>query len=192
LTRLFVHLRPVIAAAPRTLPQAARFLRGLRPVLGALHPFLQELNPVLSFANYDQPVVAHFLTDASAALTHRINGQAGTYELPQFGVINIPRSLSLQANSVPTWARGNAYIAPNAYDRGIPLGILAESFSCANAGGTVRNPSETDEAPPCFEQPKQLYDNNQFPTVDRGEVKHAPPPTNSLRGKSSIDPFKHP
>src|SRR3954469_1042040 len=56
LIRLFTHLKPVIRAAPATLPQAARFLRGARPVLDALHPFLQELNPILSFANYDQQI----------------------------------------------------------------------------------------------------------------------------------------
>src|SRR5919199_4855387 len=54
LVRLFQHLKPVIRAAPDTLPQAARFLRGARPLFRQLHPFLQELNPILSFANFDQ------------------------------------------------------------------------------------------------------------------------------------------
>src|SRR4051795_3870352 len=129
LESLFVHLKPVIREAPRTLPEASRFLRGASPVVDALHVFLPELNPILSFLNFDQQVVAHFLVDGGAALNHRINNEPGSHVLPQFGIVN-GRTLSF-SGSVPSWARGNAYVAPNTYDRAIPLGAI-ESFDCSN------------------------------------------------------------
>jgi phospholipid/cholesterol/gamma-HCH transport system substrate-binding protein len=192
LTSLFIHLKPVIREAPRTLPQAARFLRGARPVLEALHPFLQELNPILSYVNFDQQIVAHFLNIGGGALNYRIGNEPNTHMLPQLGIIG-SRSLSLQQTSVPDWVRGNAYIAPNAYDRAIPLGAI-ESLSCKNAGGTQRDPSDDGSNPlsPCFEQPPMLYDGNKYPTVDKGEVYRKPPPNFSLRGRTPANPNTHP
>src|SRR3954468_17381116 len=146
LESLFVHLKPVIREAPRTLPEASRFLRGASPVVDALHVFLPEFNPILSFLNYDQQVVAHFLVDGGAALNHRINNEPGTHVLPQFGIVN-GRTLSF-SGSVPSWARGNAYVGPNMYDRAIPRGMM-ESFDCTNTGepglGTKRQPTDASE-----------------------------------------------
>src|SRR5918997_3077349 len=62
LKQLFVDLRPVIRESDKTLPQGARFLRGAEPVFDGLHTFLPELNPVLSFANFDQLLLAAFLS----------------------------------------------------------------------------------------------------------------------------------
>jgi ABC-type transporter Mla subunit MlaD len=195
LESLFVHLKPVIRAAPSTLPEASRFLRGASPVLDALHVFLPELNPVLSFLNFDQQVVAHFLVDGGGALNHRINDEPASHVLPQFGIVN-GRTLSF-SGSVPSWARGNAYIAPNMYDRAIPLGMY-ESFDCSNAGGTKRNPTDKgtpagEELPPCFQQPKLLYSNTFYPLLDKkGQIYTGDPPTYSLRGNSPANPNTHP
>jgi virulence factor Mce-like protein len=195
LTRFFIHVKPVIRAAPRTLPQASRFLRGARPVLAALHPFLQELNPILSYLNYQQQIVAHFINIGYGALNYRIADQPNTHMLPQFGIIQPDKSLSINAKETPDWVRGNGYIAPNTYDRAVPLGTI-ESFSCANtpSGGTQRNPSNTSSNPqaPCLVAPGQLYDGGQYPTVDRGEVVKKPPLNFSLRSRASANPFKHP
>jgi virulence factor Mce-like protein len=199
LITLFTHLKPVIASAPKTLPQAARFLRGARPVLEALHPFLQELNPFVSFLNYDQQIVAHFLSIGAGALNYKINDTPNTHMLPQLGIIG-SKSLSLQSTSVPPWVRGNAYVAPNTYDRALPLG-MTESFDCTNTGlpgmGTQRNPSDTtdkggDELPPCFKQPKFLYDDQFYPFLKKGEVYKKPPPTFSLKGNWPANPNTHP
>ena len=196
LEQLFVRLKPVIRTAPDTLPHASRFLRGARPVLDALHVFLPELNPILSFINYDQQIVAHFLSIGAAALNYRINGEPNTHALPQVGIIG-NKSLSLQTGEVPDWARGNAYVAPNTYDRGVPLGMI-ESFDCTNTGepglGTKRNPTEDGEEDraPCFTQPRFLYDNQFFPGVDRGEVYKKPPPQFNFRGNWPANPDTHP
>src|SRR3954454_12759573 len=53
LRALFHDLNPLITVSQRILPDAARFLRGASPVLGGLHSFLQEFNPILSYLNYD-------------------------------------------------------------------------------------------------------------------------------------------
>ena len=100
LKTLFIKLKPVIKAAPTDLPQGARVLRGARPVFDALHVFLPEFNPILSYLNYDQTAVASFITDSGPALTYRINGDPASHMLPQFGVIN-GRSLNLQ-QTVPS------------------------------------------------------------------------------------------
>jgi phospholipid/cholesterol/gamma-HCH transport system substrate-binding protein len=199
LQSLFVHLKPVIRNAPKTLPDAARFLRGASPVVDALHVFLPELNPILSFANFDQNVVAHFLTDGAFALNHRINGEPGTHVLPQFGVTGA-ESLSY-AQSIPSWARGNAYVAPNTYDRAIPLGAI-ESFDCSNTinHGTQRNAIDSTDSrsggtdqPPCFVQPKFLYDNKQYPFLGTpGQIFTGTPPVYTLKGNTPANPNTHP
>src|SRR5919202_2975665 len=86
LTSFFIHLKPVIRTAPKTLPHAVRFLRGARPVLAALHQFLPELNPILSLANFDQQIVAHFITNGAGALNYKINDEPNTHVLPQYGI----------------------------------------------------------------------------------------------------------
>jgi phospholipid/cholesterol/gamma-HCH transport system substrate-binding protein len=195
LTNLFIHLKPVIRTAPKTLPDAARFLRGARPVLDALHVFLPELNPILSFANFDQQVVGHFISNGAGALNFKINDEPNTHVLPQYGVIN-SNSLSLQLQ-VPNWARGNAYVAPNTLDRAIPLGTI-ESFDCHNTGfpgrGTQRDPIDDSrgELPPCFQQPPFLYSSTFYPFLKKGEISHVVPPTYSLRGNYPANPNTHP
>jgi phospholipid/cholesterol/gamma-HCH transport system substrate-binding protein len=197
LIKLFRRLPAAIRSAPKTLPHARRFLRGLRPTLKALHPFLQEFNPILSFLNFDQQVVAHFISTGAGALNYRINNQPNTHALPQFGVIN-EKSFSLE-QTVPPWVRANAYVAPNNYDRALALGVI-ESFSCKNTGrpglGTKRDPQDAadagDELPPCFVQPKFLYNNKFYPQVNKGEISTKTPPTYSLRGNWPANPDTHP
>jgi phospholipid/cholesterol/gamma-HCH transport system substrate-binding protein len=200
LVRLFEHLKPVIRAAPSTLPQAARFLRGARPVLKQLHPFLQELNPILAFANFDQQIVGHFIANSAFALNTRISGRPNTHVLPQAGISGAA-SLSFQQKQ-GTDIRGNAYMAPNTLDRALPLGAI-EAFSCKNTGrpglGTQRNAIDASdggpgasEMPPCFTQPKYLYSNTFFPFLHKGEIRHVVPPTFSLRGRWPANPNTHP
>ena len=66
---------------------------------------------------------------------------------------------------------------PNAYNRAPNLGII-ESFDCKPSGGKVRDPSDSGfaQVPPCFVQPRQLYDNRFFPHLDKGEVRLQPSP----------------
>src|SRR5207253_2462870 len=53
LTRLFRRMDPLITVGKADLPDAQRFLTGASPLFDGLHTFLPELNPILSFANFD-------------------------------------------------------------------------------------------------------------------------------------------
>ena len=175
LVDLFDDLEALIDVAPDTLPEAARFLRAAEPVMGALHAFLPQLNPILSYAYFSAPDLADFFTVGGAALAaglpQREGDPAPRHLLRQIGIIN-SRSLALNEDR-PEYERANAYLAPNAWLRWRPLGVL-ESFDCAPAGG--RKPDPEDGLPPCFVEPPSLWDGNTFPRLSRGEAPIEPPP----------------
>ncbi|HEX8741847.1 MAG TPA: MlaD family protein [Thermoleophilaceae bacterium] len=202
LENLFRRLEPNIEAAPKNLPQAERFLRGARPLFQALHGFLPELNPVLSYANFSQDVVAHFFVNAAAALQYELPRLSSQPDVPRYmlgftGAIN-DHSFSFR-NERPEFERGNAYIAPNNYRRAAKFGI-PESFDCkpdhpegdgVTPGSAGRkNPVDTTDEPggvalpPCFVQPEQLWDRNQYPRLERGKAPlvRAPFGLESTRG----------
>src|SRR5215213_716799 len=190
LEALFVDLRRVIPTAVRDLPAGQRFLRGAAPVLSALHPFLQELNPILSFANFDQTILAGFVTNGSLAFNLDLDrpGEAEDgifdYVLQQFGVIN---GTSLQLNQTrPRYDIGNAYIEPNNYKRGIPLGA-PEAMDCKTRGGEQKDPDPDAKTTPCFVEPPSLWDNHLFPLVDSGKSPNIPAPQGT-EGRAPADP----
>jgi phospholipid/cholesterol/gamma-HCH transport system substrate-binding protein len=190
LTAFFRDLRRVIPAAVRDLPAGQRFLRGASPTLAALHVFLQELNPVLSFANFNQQVLAGFVTNGSLAFNLDLDnpGEAEDgifdYVLQQFGVIN---GTSVSVNQTrPAYDRGNAYIEPNNYKRGIQLGI-PESADCKTAGGGQKEPDSDKKLPPCFVEPPSLWDNHLFPLVEQGKAPRTPAPQGT-EGRTPADP----
>src|SRR3954449_2521445 len=155
LNQLFVDLHKVIPTAVKDLPEAQRFLRGAAPTLGAIHVFLQELNPVLSFANFNQQVLAGFVTNGSLAFNLDLDSgepEDGVFDyvLQQYGVIN-PTSLSLNTTR-PTYDIGNAYIEPNNYKRALPLGA-PEAMDCKTRGGEQKDPDPQAKTTPCFIEP---------------------------------------
>ena len=186
LEALFRKLTPVINRSPVDLPQAARFLRGARPLFAALHTFLPELNPVLSYANFDQDIVAHFLTNGAAATKYNLGDINGIprYMFAFDGAIN-GQSLSIQPTR-PQYDRGNAYLAPNNRIRDTQFGII-ESFDCrsepgaqngGNSGTGRKEPVDSmgTVLPPCFVQPPSLWDNNRFSRINKGEAPLVPAP----------------
>jgi phospholipid/cholesterol/gamma-HCH transport system substrate-binding protein len=189
LEKLFRDIDPLVDASETGVPAAERFLRGAEPVLGATHGFMQELNPVLSYLAYARGQLAQFITVGGAALAN--NGEGGyqnpgsgeEHYLPQVAIID-GRSFE-QRSDRPFWERANAYIAPNAYDRAISLGVI-ESFDCNPTGGEQRNPSGSGEnaEPPCFVQPPQLYQNDKFPRLTRGRAPFTPAPV----GREGTEP----
>jgi phospholipid/cholesterol/gamma-HCH transport system substrate-binding protein len=190
LESFFRRLPPVIRDSNVDLPAAAEFLRGARPVLGGLHVFLTQLNPIISYLNFDQFRFAHFLAAAAFALHYKAAPQTGGvpgYALGQLGIVN-GESIMLRRTR-PTNERGNAYLAPNAYNRAVTLGAI-ESFDCKPSGGQVKNPSDNGmtQVPPCFVQPRSLYDNRFFPHLDPGVVRLAPSPVGTLQGNASANP----
>jgi hypothetical protein len=163
----------------RNLPEGQRFLRGASPVLESLHVFLRELNPILSYANFDQTILAGFITNASLAFNLDLDRpgekEDGIYDyvLQQFGVIN-ETSLGLNTTR-PKYDIGNAYPEPNDNARAIKLGIR-ESFDCKTRGGEQPNPQPDPPLQPCFQKPPSLYGNTLFPLVKQGRAPNIPSP----------------
>src|SRR3954452_19406195 len=190
LETFFRKLPPVIETSKTALPDAAAFLRGARPVFKSLHAFLPELNPILSYWNFDQDRIAHFLSTGGSAFHYpvapQVNGIPG-YSLAQFAVNN-GESIQLRTQR-PANERGNAYLAPNNYNRAPRFGI-EETFDCKPSGGEVKNPSDngTTQIPPCFVQPRSLYDNHFFPNIDKGDVYLKPPPRGTTKGTQPANP----
>ena len=196
LQHLFTKLEPVIDESGDTLPEAEKFLRclnGSEPcdrdlqgnrqpgVLESLYPYLEELNPVLAYLNYYQAQVGAFFTNGVGSLYGKLaplsENEGPRHYLRQYGIINA-RGLGIQTKR-QTWERGNAYPAPNFYNRFRPLGAV-EAWDCDNTGeGEVPDPIDfppNATAPPCLIQPPQLWDGNQFPNVNKGEDGLREPP----------------
>jgi phospholipid/cholesterol/gamma-HCH transport system substrate-binding protein len=181
LEKLFRDIDPLTDASETGVPAAERFLRGAEPVLEATHVFMPEINPILSYLSYARGQLAQFITVGGAALAN--NGEGGyqnpgsgeEHYLPQVAIID-GRSFE-QRSDRPFWERANAYIAPNAYDRAIPLGVI-ESFDCNPNGGEQRDASGEGEnaEPPCFVAPPQLYQDDKFPRLRRGQAPFTPAP----------------
>jgi virulence factor Mce-like protein len=178
LRHLFRNLGPLIDESERNLPAAADFIGGAEPVFEALHVYLPELNPILSFANFQQAQLADFITVGGGTLSATLPplpGEGPRHYLRQYGVIN-SRGLGLNRTR-PVYERANAYPGPNYLKRARSLGIF-EAFDCAPSGGTVRE-SKNGE-PPCYVQPKSLFDGRYFPRLQRGGAPLRPPPPGTL------------
>ncbi len=195
LRRLFVDLRPLIREAPQTLPDAARFLRGLSDegVVKALHTFFPEVNPILSFADFNELNILNFLSIGGSGLSYKTGAPApgkGDFKgrpnasnslslLAQFGILN-DRSLAAESER-PEFERANAYPEPQYLNRARAFGAI-EAWDC-KPSGKQRNPRE--EEPPCFVEADSLFDGNQFPRLERGKAP-------ILRAPRSNEPCNNP
>jgi phospholipid/cholesterol/gamma-HCH transport system substrate-binding protein len=176
LEALFRKLDPLIDESDDTLPSAARFLRGAEPLLEALHPYLLELNPVLSYLNWQQEQVADFIMNGGGSLNAALkplSDEEGRRHYLRAYSANNSRGLGIQRTR-PNYERGNAYPAPNYFNRINPLGIV-EAFDCKPTGGTKRDPE--NGLPPCFVAPRSLWDAGQYPRVRSGRGPLRPKPT---------------
>ena len=179
LRRLFLRLRPLIRESEGNLPAAARFIRGAEPVFEALHVYLPELNPILSYANFQQQQVSDFIMNGGGSLSATLRpfpGEGPRHYLRQFGAIGL-RSLGLNRTR-PSYERGNAYPAPNYLKRARALGIQ-EAWDCKPTGGREK-PEPENGQPPCFVAPPSLFDGRQYPRLQRGGAPLRPPPPGTL------------
>jgi phospholipid/cholesterol/gamma-HCH transport system substrate-binding protein len=203
LERLFRNLDPLIRAGDTAAPDLERILEEAGPVFDGLHPFLQELNPILSLFNFYQQTVAGFLDFGGANLA----GTWGTGHHVQVQTLVLDgRSLQPLGKEPPFWARGNSYVQPNTYDRGIPLGVI-ESFSCSHktrADGSRGPQVEPDDqvsnanpltkdankSPPCFVSPPSLYNGRYSIRLQRGDapVRNRPGYREGSDGPTTVDP----
>ena len=198
LEKLFRDIHPLVRASKTGVPAAERFLKGAEPLLEATHVFMPELNPILSYLSFARGQLAQFITVGGPALAG--NG-AGGYQgdggeehyLPQIAIID-GRSLGRRPNR-PPWERGNAYIAPNAYERATPLGVI-ESFDCKPNGGEQRDAAGEGEnaEPPCFEAAAAPVGQREVPAPEarQGALRaRSQGPPGHVTGYS-IRGFRHP
>ena len=178
---LFRNLDPLIDESERNLPAAADFIGGAEPVFEALHVYLPELNPILSFANFYQAQVSDFITNGGGSLSATLPpfpGEGPRHYLRQYGVIN-SRGLGVQRTR-PVYERANSYPAPNYMTRAKALGIF-EAWDCNPSGGQVRE-SKNGE-PPCYVAPPSLFDGRMFPRLVKGGAPLRDPPPGTLGAK---------
>ena len=112
LRRFFRDLDPLIKVSRTGLPAGSEVIRGLKPTLAELTPFLQQVNPILQYFEASQFQVSDFITNGAAALadtTASPSGGVGHY-LRQFGPLGA-ESLAIYRERLKT-NRGNSYPAP--------------------------------------------------------------------------------
>lgn len=137
LKHTFQHLDPLITASETGLPALRDILNGAAPLLGALDPFLSQLNPILQFLELYQNQTAMFLATPGsglAALTTTQTPQEVGHYLRQFN----PSGIETLATYTQRLAenRGNAYVGPASLAGAIVTKhLIFPTFDCNNTGG---------------------------------------------------------
>jgi virulence factor Mce-like protein len=166
LRRFFRQVDPLIKAARTGLPAGSEVIRGLKPTLAELTPFLQQVNPILQYLELSQFQVSDFITNGAAALadtTASPSGGNGHY-LRQLGPTG-SESLAIYRERLRT-NRGNSYLPPEGLFGDHEGSFIFNNFDCKPSGGEVR---PTEGNPGCREQKKVQFGGRlqgQFPHVD--------------------------
>jgi len=172
LRRFFRDLDPLIKVSRTGLPAGSEVIRGLKPTLAELTPFLQQINPILQYFEASQFQVSDFITNGAAALadtTASPGGGVGHY-LRQFGPLGT-ESLAIHRERVDT-NRGNSYPGPLALFGDLEGKGIFPNYDCKPSGGEVA-PSEGK--PGCRVADGEDYGQGKqgaFPHV--GEADYAP------------------
>jgi ABC-type transporter Mla subunit MlaD len=150
LEHLFVNLGPLITVSQTGLPAVRDILHGAKPLLGALGPFLEQLNPIFDWIALHQQLTSDFISNGAGALAGltqlpNANGISPTgsglncqgvpcgHYLRQFGPTG-PETLSL-APTRDSGNRGNTYPPP--LWLGLPANFTKGNFpawDCKNTG----------------------------------------------------------
>jgi virulence factor Mce-like protein len=166
LRSFFHNTDPLITAAKTGLPAGSEVLRGLKPTLAELTPFLQQVNPILQYLELSQFQVSDFLTNGAAALadtTASPGGGIGHY-LRQLGPTG-SESLAIYRER-PSTNRGNTYLPPEALFGDHQGKFIFPNFDCKPSGGE-RTPTEGN--PGCRDQKRVQFGGRlqgAFPHVD--------------------------
>jgi phospholipid/cholesterol/gamma-HCH transport system substrate-binding protein len=166
LRRFFRDLDPLIKVSRTGLPAGSEVIRGLKPTLAELTPFLQQVNPILQYFEASQFQVSDFVTNGAAALadtTTSPSGGVGHY-LRQFGPTG-SESLAIHREREKT-NRGNSYPAPLALFGDLEGTAIFPNSDCKPSGGEV---SPTEGNPGCRVADPQVVDGRAqgtFPHID--------------------------
>ncbi|MBA3327696.1 MAG: MCE family protein [Solirubrobacterales bacterium] len=132
----FRDLDPLIKVSRRGLPALGDTLRGAKPLLAELGPFLSQLNPILEWLEYNQRATADFISNGAGALadtTSTLSGAERGHYLRQLGPVGVESSAIFQSR-LPSH-RGNSYPDPTALSGERNARMIFPSLDCANAGG---------------------------------------------------------
>jgi virulence factor Mce-like protein len=113
LKSFFFHLGPLITVSRTGLPALRDVLNGTTPLLGQLGPFLEQLNPILTWLSLHQQLISDFISVGAsgiAAKTTSIGGGGTGHYLRQFSPIG-PETLSIYPSRDPN-NRGDTYPSP--------------------------------------------------------------------------------
>ena len=112
-------------------------LRGLDPTLASTGPFLQQLNPMLRYLEFNQTKLSDFLAIAGVDARRHPRDAAGLQEQrPRPAADHHDRRGVAAAPLTRTKAnRGNAYLRPDAARD--PEKMILPSFDCDNSGEKV-------------------------------------------------------
>jgi virulence factor Mce-like protein len=173
LRRSFRDLDPLVRVSRSGLPALRDTLRGVGPMLGALGPFLAELNPILQYLEVHQADVSDFISNGTGAIadtTQSTSGGIGHY-LRQVGVEGV-EAAAVFGTRLPT-NRGNSYLGPlDLY----PSPKAAEFFmfpnyDCVPTGGKeIRSDQESGgRTPGCYVAEHRMFQGRlqgRFPHVE--------------------------
>jgi phospholipid/cholesterol/gamma-HCH transport system substrate-binding protein len=169
------NLDPLISASKTGMPALRDTLSNAKPLVGELQPFLEQLNPILQWLEYNQLTTADFISNGAATLadtTDTVTNQEMGHYLRQFGPIG-PESIALYPTR-PAASRGNAYLRPDALtgvkrDRYMMFG----NFDCNNAGGErMTQVPDTSDAPSCYVQAPPAWppgNTRPYPHIDAAD-----------------------
>jgi ABC-type transporter Mla subunit MlaD len=170
LEHFFVNLGPLITAAKTGLPAYRDVIRGATPLLGSLGPFLEQLNPILSWLSLHQQLISDFISNGAAgiaATTKSFGGGGIGHYLRQFSPVG-PETLSFAPTRDPN-NRGNTY--PGSLWLANAQNLIKGNFpawDCANtgAGGNGTTPGNTaTNTPACWVAPPT-------PGAKPGQITH--------------------
>jgi phospholipid/cholesterol/gamma-HCH transport system substrate-binding protein len=184
LEQTFRRLGPLISASKTGLPALRDTLDGTSPLLAQVQPFLEQLNPVLQWLEYNQSMVSDFFTNGAGALADtiptRTPNEMGHY-LRQWGPTGL-ETAAIWPQRLPT-NRGNAYLGPAAgAGPDHAKYMILPSYDCKNAKGNpylTKLPhggdQQTDDDPSCVEQappPFPKGNTDKYPHIGAADYSH--------------------
>lgn len=187
LKSFFYNLGPLITVSKTGLPAIRDVLKGTTPLLASLGPFLEQLNPVLTWLSLHQQLISDFISNGAgslAATTTTFGTQGTGHYLRQFGPVGA-ETLSFAANRDPN-NRGNTYPPPlwladsRAFSAGgkYPGSFALPSWDCNNTGAPGNG-----EQPAGATAPGLLSQGQQACWVA--------PPLSALIGQNNASRFPH-
>jgi phospholipid/cholesterol/gamma-HCH transport system substrate-binding protein len=182
LQSLFTNLDPLITASETGFPALRNVLLGTEPLLGALAPFLEQLNPILTWLSLHQQLVSDFISVGAVGVAAKTTAYGGAglkcdgvpcgHYLRQFPPTG-PQTTGL-ASTRDSNSRGNTYppslwlADPASFSAGgrFPGSFALPSWDCNStgaAGNGGKPATETDQA--CWVAPP-------LPGAKTGQIPH--------------------